>query len=134
MEEYVASLSRRDDLRDRGNVVASQARTDMAIGGVSLLVALYYFARDRSHPPVATLEEVHQRIWDVRRKQLFADMSAACVGLYLAYRVHRSYAPTNAELSNAILIKYLRLKGVVGDDVYEVLKGLKPYRIETLKL
>jgi hypothetical protein len=44
------------------------------------------------------------------------------------------YNPSNAEASQAALLKYLRLKGVVEDDFVKVLRNLRPYRIKTLKI
>ena len=132
--KFVNELLTRKDFSDRRNAIASQAKMEMAVGGLTLLVCLVYYVRERSQPPVTALEEVRDRIWDVRRKQLFADMSTACIALLFAYQMYARYTPTNSEVSTAILIKYLRLKNVLDPQVYDVLKGLKPYRMETLKL
>lgn len=132
--EFVQSLAQRTDLSHAVHVVAQKARIDMALGGVTFLLALFYLVHERTRAPPTNLDEVRARLWELRKRQLFSDMGGAAVVALLAYRVYRSYRPTNSELSTAILIRYLRLKGIVEDDLYEVLKGLKPYRIETLKL
>ena len=131
---FVKALQSRKDFTERKSLVASEARTNMLIGGFTILISLWFLVKDRLKPPVSELKEVHLRVWEVRKKQLMSDLFTGGVTLFLAYRVYRSYVPTNSEVSNAILIKYLRLKQVIDEDLYSVLKDLKPYRIEALNL
>lgn len=135
LSSFVTGLQeRRGEFEKRRDVVVMESRTKMVLGGLTVTTTLFFLVRDRLKPPVTGLEEVHLRVWEVRKKQLVSELFTACVAILLAYRVYKSYVPTNVEISNAILIKYLRMKNVLEDDVYSVLKILKPYRVESLKL
>lgn len=54
--------------------------------------------------------------------------------LFNAFSLLFRYKPSNTEVSLAVLIKYLRLEGIIKTDVYEALKKFKPYRVHTLKI
>lgn len=127
-------VERRSEFEKRRNTVMVESRTKMVLGGLTVSATLFFLVKDRLKPPVTDLEEVHLRVWEVRRKQLFSELFTACLAIFFAYRVYKSYVPTNVEISNAILIKYLRMKNIIEDDIYSVLKVLKPYRVESLKL
>ena len=135
LSSFVTGLQkRRGEFGKRRNVVLMESRTKMVLGGLTISVTLFNLVKDRLKPPVTGLEEVHLRVWEVRRKQLLSELLAACIAVLFAYRVYKSYVPTNVEISNAILIRYLSLKNIIDDDIYSVLKVLKPYRIGSLNL
>ena len=60
-EARSSGMNARSHERSR-NAVASQAKMEMAVGGLTLRVCLVYYVRERSQPHVTALEEVRVRI------------------------------------------------------------------------
>lgn len=111
-------------------------------GVVSVGVALFLMSMARSdrrqwkENPDAylTMEKIDERIRKVRDVQMKSDLFAGAIAVFTAVMTIVAYRPSNAEASQAALLKYLRVKGVVEDDFMSVVKNVRPYRIKTLNI
>lgn len=101
-----------------------------------LLAMAHEDKRKREEQPeeYMTMEALDKRINKVRDIQIKTDMFSGLAAVFGAVMTILRYKPSNVEASQAALIKYLRLKGVVEDDFVQVLKNVRPYRIRTLKI
>lgn len=128
--------------RPKTHIVVSGARTKLLSGSLVVGFALFLISmarserREREEAPdtYLTMEEIDKRIRRVRDVQIKSDLIAGAVTLFTAIMTIVAYRPTNAEASQAALLKYLRLKGVVEDDFMNVIRNMSPYRIKTLKI
>lgn len=122
--------------------VVSEARMSLLMGVASVAFAYILLAmahedkRKREEQPeeYMTMEALDKRINKVRDIQIKTDMFSGLAAVFGAVMTILRYKPSNVEASQAALIKYLRLKGVVEDDFVQVLKNVRPYRIRTLKI
>lgn len=141
--KFVSNLSTNPAFaRPKTHTVVSKARMSIISGGVTLAFALTLLAkahrdkRKRNEEPeeYMTMEAMDKRINKIRDIQIKTDMfSGLSIVIGAAMTILR-YKPSNVESSQAALLKYLRIKGVVEDDFIQVLKNVRPYRIKTLKI
>ena len=128
--------------KSKTHAVVSEARMSLLSGGVTLAFALFLLnmARNdkqrRAEEPeeYMTMEALDKRINKVRDIQIKTDMFSGLALIVGAAMTILRYRPSNVEVSQAALLKYLKLKGVVEDDFVQVLKNVRPYRIKTLKI
>ena len=139
--EYVEGLARSPGFaKPKVHAVVSEALLQLLSGGVAVGFAAYLMLtaraerreRDANPDVYLTPDNLDRRIRKVRDVQIRSDLIAGAITLFAAVMTLMAYRPTNAEVTQAALLKYLRLKGVVGDDFVDVLKNVRPYRIKTV--
>ena len=143
MKTYVNNLSQNAFFsKPKVHSVVSEARIKLLSGGIAVGFALLLMSsvrsdkRKREETPelYLTMEELDKRIQKVRDVQIKADLVAGVMTLFTAIMTIVAYRPTNAEATQAALLKYLKEKGIVEDDFMVVMKNVRPYRIKTLKI
>ena len=128
--------------KPKTHAVVSEARMSLLMGGATVAFACILLAmahgdkRKREEEPeeYMTMEALDKRINQVRDIQIKTDMFSGLAVIFGAAMTIFLYKPSNVEASQAALLKYLKLKGVVEDDFVQVLKNVRPYRIKTLKI
>jgi len=128
--------------RLKTHAVVSAARMSLLMGAASITFAYFLLTmaredkRKRKEDPeeYMTMEALDKRINKVRDIQIKTDMFSGLAVVFGAAMTILRYRPSNVEASQAALLKYLRLKGVVEEDFVQVLKNVRPYRIRTLKI
>ena len=126
--------------KPRVHAVVSEARMKLLSGGIAVGFALVLMFVIRSERRMSektpdeflTLEKLDKRIRRVRDVKIKTDLVAGAIAIFTAVRTIVAYRPTSVEASQAALLRYLRLKGVLEDDFMEVVKNVRPYRIKTL--
>ena len=111
-------------------------------GVVSVGIALFLMSMARSDrreweenpAEYLTMENIDKRLRKVRDAQMKSGLFAGAIAVFTAVKTIVRYRPSNAEASQAVLLKYLRMKGVVEDDFMAVVKNVRPYRIKTLNI
>lgn len=141
--QYIQDLSQNPFFaRQKTHHVVANARVSILSGVVSVGVALFLMSMARSDrrqwkenpAEYLTTENLDKRIRKVRDVQMKSDLFAGAIAVFTAVMTIVAYRPSNAEASQAALLKYLRLKGVVEDDFMTVVKNVRPYRIKTLNI
>lgn len=133
-KEFVERLSSNEQLKKSVHNVVKEGRLNMLVGSVSIAVGIFMFLKDYFTSPENTMDDLYSRVSKLRRTQIFSDMFSGVMLVYTGYSLVRQYVPSNNEISVAILVKYLNMKGVLEEDVMKVLGSLKPYRIKNLKI
>lgn len=111
-------------------VVEKQAYTSLLSGVTSLTLSVFFLLRTLWKKRARNLDTLDRDVMRDKRLDYLHDIWVASLGVYTGYRMLTRYEPTTTEKSLAILIAYLKDKAVLDDRVYDVLKNLKPYRIE----
>lgn len=128
--------------KPKTHAVVSEARMSILMGAVTVAFACILLAmahgdkrrREENPEEYMTMEALDKRVNKVRDIQIKMDMFSGLGVIFGAAMTIFRYKPSNVEASQAALLKYLKLKGVVEDDFVQVLKNVRPYRIRTLKI
>ena len=132
---FVSSLSQNDFFAHPSTpAVVSEARLHLLSGFVTFAFAYSLYRSGRKHGRDATLQDLEARIDRVRRIQIRTDLITGALTFGAALWSLVAHRPSHAEATQAALIKYLRLKGVLEEDFVQAIAGVRPHRIETLKM
>jgi len=96
---------------------------------VFIIPACYFIYKLHLDDKPEDFLEYHEKLIEKKKTQYYIQIIQGVVFILLSIRYFFFYKPTNSELSTSILIKYLKKKNILSQEIYNILKNYKPYNI-----
>lgn len=93
------------------------------ISGIYLIISIKKEKNSKS------LDEFENKFKSSKITSNYVKILQGIFFIIIAIRLLLFYKPSNSETSLAILIKYLKHKGILEHDIYKYLKQFKPYKM-----
>ena len=125
----------------KNNINIKRKITDIEINGIYniilgiifIICGVYFiFKLGYVYNKIKTLEDIKKYNMKTKNSNNILFILQGIISIFIGIKILFFYKPTNTEISTAILIKILFLNKTINKDIYDILKNLKPYRINKI--